>query len=386
MDLKSFYRRIEACFGGLGEARTPTRLGNRLGPALIEHLGGPLAVAAVHLYTDRGEGWSVTGRWGPSRPDLSHAMRDLAGGGPAPWVLETAAGRAGVLSIGTGEGPVLALFGFHPGELRAGPTRSEFSSALHSLQHAVHQHLQRGELETALEQARAIQRSLLPKEHPSFPGFELFAASVPASDVCGDLFDYVAVDSDALALVVADATGHGFPAALQARDVAMGVRMGVERDLKLTRLVEKLNRIIHRSGLVTRFVSMVFGELEANGNFTYVNAGHPPALLLGDGGVQELAVGGPLLGPLGDARYKLGFAHVDRGAALALYSDGAVECRGPDGAEFGVEGLAAWLADSRDRPAESSVNDLLDRLRSHRGPGRPLEDDVTVMLVRRPRG
>lgn len=387
MDLKHFYRRIEACFGELGEARTPTRLAACIGPAVIEHFGGSISVAAAHVYSDRGEGFAPAGRWGPSRPDLSDAVRELGAGGiPPPWMLDTPAGRTGILRIGEDDGPRLALFGFHPGELRAGPTRSEFSSALHSLQHAIDQHLQRGQMETAIEQARAIQRSLLPPGRPAFQGFDVFAVSVPASDVCGDLYDYVPVDSDVLALVVADATGHGFPAALQARDVAMGVRMGVERDLKLTRLVEKLNRIIHRSGLVTRFVSMVFGELEANGNFTYVNAGHPPALLLGDGGIQELTVGGPLLGPLPDSRYKLGFAHVDRGATLVLYTDGVAECRSPDGAEFGTEGVCAWLEGSRDRDAEESVNDLLARLREHHGRRRAFEDDVTVMLVRRPRG
>jgi sigma-B regulation protein RsbU (phosphoserine phosphatase) len=173
------------------------------------------------------------------------------------------------------------------------------------------------------------------------------------------------------------------PAALQARDVSMGVRMGAERELKITRLVEKLNRIIHRSGLVTRFISMVFGELELNGNFMYVNAGHPPALLLDGNGLRELAVGGPLLGPIPDANYKMGFAHIDRGAALAMVSDGVLECRDREGIEFGAERLASWLTDSRDRDAETSIADLVDRLRRHYGVKRPFEDDVTVMLARR---
>src|SRR5204863_805654 len=125
----------------------------------------------------------------------------------------------------------------------------------------------------------AIQLSLLPNGHPSFGDFDLAAKSLPAQPVGGDVFDFIHIDRDTLGIAVADSSGHGLPAALQARDVVTGLRMGVERDLKLQRMVEKLNRIIHRSGLVSRFISLIFGELEKNGNFSYINAGHPPGLL-----------------------------------------------------------------------------------------------------------
>jgi serine phosphatase RsbU (regulator of sigma subunit) len=91
-----------------------------------------------------------------------------------------------------------------------------------------------------------------------------------------------------------------------------GLRMGVERDFKINRIVEKLNRVIHRSGLSARFISVVTGELEKNGNFAYVNAGHPAPLLLDDAGFHELSVGGTVVGPLPDSTYKMGFAHLDR--------------------------------------------------------------------------
>lgn len=387
IELKSLYRKIEACFAGTAEARTPHRLAARLAPAMLDHLGGTLSLAAAHLYVVKDGALGAGGRWGESRPDLTQALEaHLAAPDPPPWVLETPAGRAGALRVGAGAGPLVALFGPHPGDLRPEPGRTEFASALHSLQYAIERHLDRGEMENAMEQARAIQQSLLPPSRVVFDGYDAFATSIPASQVGGDLYDFVPLESDVLALVVADASGHGLPAALQARDVAMGVRMGLERDLKITRLVAKLNRIIHRSGMVSRFISLWIGELEENGNLTYVNAGHPPGLLLDDRGVHELAVGGPLLGPLSDASYKLGFTHVDRGAALVLYSDGLVECRNREGEEFGEARVREWLLASRERDAESSVAELLQRLRDHHGRRQALEDDVTVMLVRRPRG
>jgi sigma-B regulation protein RsbU (phosphoserine phosphatase) len=252
------------------------------------------------------------------------------------------------------------------------------------LHYAVAQHLSERELNDLLEQARAIQTSLLPPGEPGFAGFDIAAASLPACVVGGDLYDFLPLDEDTLAITIADASGHGLPAALQARDVVTGLRMGVERDLKIPRTVEKLNRVIHRSGLVSRFVSLVFGELESNGNFSYINAGHPPPLLLDDRGVHELSVGGMILGPDPMAAYKLGFTHVDRGAALVLFTDGVIEHGTAEGEAFGAERVTRWLTDWREGPAVKAVADLTARLKVF-GDGAPLEDDITIVYVRRPR-
>lgn len=386
--LKNFYRAMEQCFAGTGAARTPAKLAQRLAPAVLDHLGGALSVTATQLYAVREGSLALAGHWGPSRPDVARALAELSAPGERhrepPWTFASPAGPAGAIRVGDERGPVIVLFGIEPGGLGRPLPQADFSSALHSLQYAVLQHLQREALQGVMDQARAIQGSLLPPGRIAFDGYDAFAASMPAADVGGDLYDWAPLDAETLALTVADSSGHGLPAALQARDVAMGVRMGVERDLKVTRMVEKLNRIIHRSGLVTRFVSMFFGELEANGNLVYVNAGHPPAMLLDDAGVRDLGVGGPVLGPLPDAVYKLGFAHVDRGAALAIVTDGVIECADRSGAHFGEEGVRAWLAESRERSAEASIERLFERLHDHRGRG-SFEDDVTALLVRRPR-
>ncbi len=86
-----------------------------------------------------------------------------------------------------------------------------------------------------------------------------------------------------LGLAIGDASGHGLPAALLVRDVVTGLRMGIEKDLKVAYVFAKLNRVIHRSNLSSRFISVFYGELEADGNLIYVNAGHfPPSLFFTD--------------------------------------------------------------------------------------------------------
>jgi serine phosphatase RsbU (regulator of sigma subunit) len=135
---------------------------------------------------------------------------------------------------------------------------------------------------------------------------------------------------------------------------------------------------------VSRFISLVFGELERNGNFSYINAGHPPALLMGPRGMSELSVGGTLLGPQEDATYKLGFAHLDRGASLAMYTDGVIERGVETGEMFGPERVREWMEAWPTGPAHDAVEDLIRRVNAY-GDGKPLEDDVTVVYVHRPK-
>lgn len=388
LESKAFYRKIELAFAGSERHPTRERFASQLAPRLLEHLGGALGLVAVHLYERRGGALATSKRWGEGRSDVHEelAARLVAGGDDAirelPWVGDTSTGRAGVFAVGGLDGPLVVVFPDGGSGLRSVPTRAEMLSALNSIVYAIRQRLERGRLEDLFEQARTIQLSLLPGGRREFAGFDVFATSTPAESVGGDLYDYFDVDPETLGFAVADSSGHGLPAALQARDVATGLRMGVERDLKITRMVERLNRVIHQSGLTSRFISLFFGELERNGNLSYINAGHPPPLLLDSNGIRELSVGGMLLGPDPHATYKTGFVHVDRGACLVAYSDGVLERENAHGEMFGIERLSAWLKDSANTPSEDALTELMSRVGEHGG-GSAFDDDVTVMLVRR---
>jgi sigma-B regulation protein RsbU (phosphoserine phosphatase) len=140
--------------------------------------------------------------------------------------------------------------------------------------------------------------------------------------------------------------------------------------------------VIHRSALSSRFVSVFYGELEANGNLVYVNAGHQPPLLLAGGHAQELAEGGTVIGPLPEARFRRGFAHLAPGGALVLSTDGIHERRDRAGRFFGHDGLAAVVRSRRGASAEQLLEAIFDAALAH-GDGRPWEDDATLVVVRR---
>ncbi|MBK8165559.1 MAG: PP2C family protein-serine/threonine phosphatase [bacterium] len=245
-------------------------------------------------------------------------------------------------------------------------------------------------LASQMRQARSIQHSLLPGCLPVLPGFEIAAISLPADEVGGDVYDVQDVEPGTIGFLLADASGHGLPAALQARDVVVGMRMGQARGEKINATVARLNRVINQGGLASRFISLFYGELETTGGLVYVNGGHPPPLLAtADGDVRELMTCGPVLGPLPDAAYRRGYVALEPGDALLVYSDGVTERLDPQGPggedelhEFGRERLAGLVAARRAEPAADIAEAVIAAVRAF-GRDAPLADDVSVVVIRR---
>ncbi len=255
------------------------------------------------------------------------------------------------------------------------------------LRFSINQKIRQERMEEVFRQARRIQASILPRRIPKYGDFDIFGRSDPMESVGGDHYDYIPITDKILGLAIADVSGHGLPAALQVRDVYMGMRMGGARDFKIVRTVELLNSIIHKSTLTSRFVSMFYGELELNGLFIYVNAGHPaPFHLAADGQVRTLEEGGAVLGPIPNATYERGFVRMRPGDLLLLYTDGIIETRGGDAdgtSEYGTERLLETARANRDASAREIVEAIFGDVEAF-ADGRPAQDDRTLVVVRRP--
>lgn len=257
------------------------------------------------------------------------------------------------------------------------------------LRHTLNQKIDRQRVAGVFKEARIIQTSILPKRSPAYGPYEIAGKSKPMETVGGDFYDYIPITDKIMGLAIADVSGHGLPAALQVRDIYTGLRMGMARDFKIVRTVERLNKIIHESTLTSRFVSMFYGELELHGLFIYVNAGHPPPFRLraADGGVDFLQAGGAVLGPLPEATYERGFVTVQPGDVIVMYTDGIVETLGPDETgrrvEFGEERLLETVRAHRERSATEIVDAVFSAVRSF-SHDEPAADDRTVVVVRYP--
>src|SRR5262249_41570238 len=170
------------------------------------------------------------------------------------------------------------------------------------------------------------------------------ARSESADEVGGDVYDTIRLTPEVVGLMIADASGHGLPAALEARDVVVGLRMGASWQWKIEATIERLNRILCSSTLPSRFVSLIYGELDTAGPFNYVNAGHPAPLLITADGHQVLSESDRVLGVSPDSDYSVRRTQIPLGGVLVLYTDGVTECPSPSGEEFGVERLAGIVS------------------------------------------
>jgi serine phosphatase RsbU (regulator of sigma subunit) len=264
------------------------------------------------------------------------------------------------------------------------PSESEHVKyTLNTIRHVINIKMRQEHLESRVEEVREIQLSLLPKSPPTFPPFDLWAEMVPAEEVGGDLYDFITISPRRIGITVADSSGHGLPAALQARDAIIGLRMGVQEQLRITATIEKLNRVVNASALASKFISLFYGELEPNGLLVYTNAGHPPPIVMRHGSVLELDRGGAVLGPNPDALYDRGYVDLLPGSALLAYTDGIVEAEDPRGEAFGKERLLEILSERSFATARELVEEVFRRVRGFSRADTPRDDQTVVAVIRR---
>jgi hypothetical protein len=382
---KLFYRDLdrllgEAEGGGLYAEWFPWIVGE-----VVERFGRPLGIAAGRLFVED-EGEFETGGRTPVRLSTEGQSVDavirngiyLFDGSAQPTDATPDLGAANTAGVAI-EGEPRRLLAFR---LRPGWVRDDLDFALNTLRNAIHDRMRFQEIQVDLEQAAEIQRSLLPRGPFELPGYTIAARSIPATAVGGDLYEFARLDEETMLVAIGDASGHGLAAALLARDVVTGLRMGAERSLKITEVVHRLNRVIARSVLSTRFISLFAAELETNGNVFYVNAGHPAPRLFGERGERRLERGGMILGPVPAASFRRGFAHVDRGDTLVLVTDGVLERINDAGRMFGEDGVEKLVAPRAGQPAEGILTELLDACFQW-GRGRPWSDDTSAIVISR---
>ena len=239
-------------------------------------------------------------------------------------------------------------------------------------------------IQDELRTAREIQDSILPREVPRLPGVAVEVRYLPMTSVAGDYYDFHAPPGGALGVLVADATGHGVPAALIASMVKVAFSSHTEHAAAPHRLLAEMNEAL-RENVREQFVTAVFVHLDpAAGIVRAAGAGHPfPLLRRADGTVVALARPGLPLGLLAGAEYETVEALLGHGDRVLLYTDGLVELEGPKGEAFGVNRLEAFLRDGADLSAAPFADALLERLRAWAG--RPaagsFDDDLTLVVV-----
>lgn len=240
-------------------------------------------------------------------------------------------------------------------------------------------------LDAELETVARIQRELLPSRIPEVEGLEITAEYRPSRHAGGDYYDVIKLDDGRTGILVADVAGHGTPAA-----VIMAITHSLahcyagpsETPAGLLSFVNRhmYERYTSNTGtFVTAFYCVYDPKTRT---LVYANAGHNPPRLLRRcalPGTPLDATGGTPLGVLEDETYEDAVLHLEQGDLIALYTDGIVERRDPDGGFFGNDRLDEALSCAPS--AQAGITSVLSAVSAF-ARGRTAADDQTLLILR----
>jgi serine phosphatase RsbU (regulator of sigma subunit)/integral membrane sensor domain MASE1/anti-sigma regulatory factor (Ser/Thr protein kinase) len=246
------------------------------------------------------------------------------------------------------------------------------------------------ELQLSQEEARArrehhiaetLQRSLLPDRLPEIPGVNLAVRYVPATadvQVGGDWYDVVQLPGGLIGLAIGDVAGHGLTAAATMGQIRMALRAYALQDPSPVSVVSGLHQLVSELGMPEMVTLMYLVFDPATRQLRYVNAGHPPALVI-DGGTSAYLEDGlsPPIGVTPEATYTEARHELAAEATLLLYTDGLVERRRVSIQE-GLDRLSLEAA----AHAASGLEELCEHLVSSLVQPNQVADDIALLAMR----
>jgi len=237
-------------------------------------------------------------------------------------------------------------------------------------------HLQR--IERELAEARAFQQSLLPPRQGKMGGISIFAHYAPCFELAGDIYDYAGFAQDHCTLLVADVSGHGASAAMLTGIVKSNFHSASREGYEPASVVERVS-----NGIQTcahhHFITLICIRIQG-GRLEYVNAGHPPGILLGleTSPVLLHATGGLISPAFPDFSWEQHTIEIQGKNRIVLFTDGIVEAESESG-EYGLQRLIEHA--SRPSVAGDVLADQIVRsVRQFTG-GRRVQDDLTLVVA-----
>jgi PAS domain S-box-containing protein len=231
--------------------------------------------------------------------------------------------------------------------------------------------------------AETLQRSLLPEHLPTLPGLEVAARYLPAAseaEVGGDWYDVIPLDSSRVGLVMGDVAGKGLAAASMVGRLRSAMRAYAMEGHEPAEVITRLNQLVWSEVEDTEMATLVYVVVDpAAGLVRWINAGHPPPLVLG-GDEPEFLEGGRSvpLGVMPFPTYHEATAPLPGGRVLLLYTDGLVERPG-EILDDGFARLATAVSDS-----ERGANALCEHVLARLVPQGAMPDDVALLALYAP--
>jgi serine phosphatase RsbU (regulator of sigma subunit) len=235
-------------------------------------------------------------------------------------------------------------------------------------------------IQTEIELAREIHRSLVPSFERKVDGYEIFGASIPSGEVGGDLVD-IAKSSNEWIVYITDISGHGVASGVLMAMLKTSIRSGLEANRSLSGLLEGVHRTLYPMKMPNMFATAAVLQLRPGSkSVTYSLAGHPALMRYcsQQRAIVEYASQNLPLGILPEQQFASDRLECDPGDVLLLLTDGFSEVFDVNAAELGMEPIKRAFLEAADRP----LAEIFERLRSVSLSFGKQDDDQTVLLVR----
>lgn len=238
-----------------------------------------------------------------------------------------------------------------------------------------------------LDVARHIQASMLPCIFPPFPErheFDIYATMTPAKEVGGDFYDFFFVDNDHLALVMADVSGKGVPAALFMMISKTLIKSIAQNGLSPAKVLEKVNNQLCENNEAEMFVTVWLGILEiSTGKMKCVNAGHEFPAIMRKGGNWELYKDkhGFVVAGMENAKYKEYELEFNPGDKLFVYTDGVAEATNVNNELYGTERMINALNKAKDKQVKELLESVHGDVDAFAGDAEQF-DDITMLTLK----
>ena len=238
-----------------------------------------------------------------------------------------------------------------------------------------------------LDMASKIQASQLPRLFPAFPNrreFSLFASMTPAKEVGGDFYDFFMVGTDHIALVMADVSGKGVPAALLMMVARVLIKSSLQNGKSPAEALESVNNQICESNDAGFFVTIWVAVLEiSTGKGVASNAGHEHPVLRRAGGSYELVIyrHSMPVGTMEGIRFEQHEFHLNPGDSIFVYTDGVAEATNGDDELYGTERMLSALNSEPDAQPEQVLTNVMNDITGFVD-GAEQFDDITMLCIR----
>lgn len=243
--------------------------------------------------------------------------------------------------------------------------------------------IEKQKMEKDLEIARNIQTNLLPRKLPDSKKFEISAVNKTAKMVGGDFYDVVQLTNSKLLVAIADVSGKGIQASLLMANLQAFLKSIYKQNYNLKEASNFLNDLVSENTTNGSFITFFWGIFDSDTNeFSYVNMGHNPPLLVNNNGISKLKKGGMILGVMKTViPYEGETIKLKKDDLIVLFTDGVTEAMNEDFMEYSDERLESLVLENNKCGTKEILDNILTDVQKYTS-GSEQSDDITCVILK----